>query len=42
MNWCYDELIIKRKEWQLLFDLCIEYKQWELLDKYWKDLEANE
>ncbi len=38
MNWVYEELNAKRKEWQILFDLCIKYKQWELLDEYWEEL----
>ena len=35
-HWAYEELKIKRKEWQLLFELCLEHKQWELLEKYWE------
>ena len=38
MTWIYEELKAKRNEWQLLFDLCIKHKQWELLDEYWKEL----
>ena len=38
MTWIYEELKAKRREWQLLFELCIKYKQWELLDEYWKEL----
>tara|TARA_R100001086_G_scaffold33881_1_gene15362 strand:+ start:242 stop:373 length:132 start_codon:yes stop_codon:yes gene_type:complete len=34
-NW-YEELKEKREEWNILFNLCIKYKQWDLLDEYWK------
>ena len=42
MTWVYEELKAKRNEWQLLFDLCIEYKQWELIDEYWEQLSIME
>ena len=42
MNWAIDELHIKRREWQTLFNLCLKYKQWNLLDEYWKKLEEED
>lgn len=35
-HWAYDELLIKRKEWNILFELCLKHKQWELLEEYWE------
>ena len=41
MNWAYDELKEKRQEWDLLFQLCIKYKQWGLLEEYWEKIEGK-
>tara|TARA_Y100001973_G_C5198998_1_gene336292 strand:+ start:195 stop:329 length:135 start_codon:yes stop_codon:yes gene_type:complete len=35
---CYAE---KREEWNILFNLCLKYKQWKLLDEYWKKVEEE-
>lgn len=40
MNWAIDELRIKRQEWETLFQLCIKYKQWDLLEEYWAKTEV--
>jgi len=37
-DWALDELLIARKEWSLLFELCLEHKQWPLLEKYWEQV----
>ena len=42
MNWAISELRFKRKEWQMLFELCMKYKQWDLLDEYWEMTEGME
>jgi hypothetical protein len=42
MNWAIEELHMKRKEWKILFNLCLKYKQWELLDEYWRITEEEE
>ena len=38
-RWLIDEVIITKKEWNLLFELCLKHKQWALLDEYWKQAE---
>ena len=35
-DWALDELQIKRKEWNILFELCLKHKQWALLEEYWE------
>jgi hypothetical protein len=40
-HWAYDELIIKRKEWSLLFELCLKHKQWALLEEYWEQVKEE-
>jgi len=40
MNWAIDELRMKRQEWEMLFQLCIKYKQWDLLEEYWTKTEG--
>jgi len=39
MEWMLDELKTKRKEWDLLFQLCLKHKQFELLAEYWEAYE---
>lgn len=42
MNWALEELYTKREEWRILFNLCLKYKQWELLDEYWKIIDEKD
>tara|TARA_Y100001951_G_scaffold42067_1_gene33298 strand:+ start:1982 stop:2116 length:135 start_codon:yes stop_codon:yes gene_type:complete len=34
INW-YEEYREMRENWNVLFNLCMKYKQWKLLDEYW-------
>ena len=38
---CIEELVQARNEWEILFKLCLKYKQWSLLEEYWKKVEEE-
>ena len=40
-NIWYQNYAEKREEWNILFNLCLKYKQWDLLEEYWKKIEEE-